>query len=164
MDLVSYKKWVLQVDREATREAYAATPSGGSDECGCLYCQNFAAAREHLYPEEFLALLEQLGIDYRKEVEVWEASAPNARIRFCSGWFHFVGKILSTDNRETPRRVTLAQTHTKLLEGQEPIGGNFALGFSNRRDVISDAFEKHSVVQLDFSAEVPWVLEEEHEA
>lgn len=161
MDQVTYKRWTLRVDREATLQAYAATPNGGSDECICLYCKNFAAAREHVYPEEFRTLLEQLGIDYRKEAEVWECSAAKSRIRFYSGLFHFIGAIVSIDEREVPRCITLKQTNMRLAGGKEPIGDSFAVAFSDRRDLIHTAFEGLDLVQLDFDVEVPWVLDEE---
>jgi hypothetical protein len=161
MDVVTYRRWVLQVDREATMRAYVAIPAGGSDQCKCLYCKNFAVAREHVYPEEFRALLEQLGIDHRKEAEVWEASPDNARVRLYSGLFHFVGAIVSVNERNIPPRVTLRQTNTKLLEGREPIGDSFALAFSDRRDLIHASFEGHHLVQLDFDAEVSWVVDEQ---
>jgi hypothetical protein len=161
VDLVTYKKWAFRVDREATLQAYSAVAKGGPDECGCLYCRNFVAARELVYPGEFRALLERLGIDYRKESEVWEVSPDKSRIRFYSGLFHFIGAIASGDRHEPPCRVTLRQTNTTLTDGSEPIGDSFAFVFSNRRDLVRAPFKGHNLVQMDFFVEVPWVLDEE---
>lgn len=160
MDVVNCRRWVLQVDREATLQAYAATAAAGSDECKCAYCRNFAAAREQVYPAEFLALLTRLGIDYRKDAEVWEVSPDNSRMRFYSGLFHFIGSIVSSDERGQPRKVALEHTGTTLAGGEELIGGSFAFTFADRADLVHPSFEGYHVVQLEFAAEVPWVLDE----
>lgn len=160
MELVTFKRWQLLVDRKATQEAYATIPNGGSDGCKCLYCRNFAATRDSIYPAEFRALLNQLGIDYLKEVEVWEAGVNNARKRLYSGWFHFVGKIVSVNKRKASRQKTHSLTPV-FTEEFDPIGDTFALSFSKRRDMSCPAFEEQSIVQLTFIVEVPWFLDEQ---
>lgn len=60
---------LVECDAEATRAAYAKVV-GGIDSCRCEYCVNYRLAREQIYPPEFRDLLEELGIDYRKEVEL----------------------------------------------------------------------------------------------
>src|ERR1700730_9362543 len=82
--------WRVEVDREATIQAHAAMPSGGADECNCSWCENFAAQRPVPYPPEFLSLLDQLGIDCNKEIEVYELGPSDNGVMY-AGWFHFVG-------------------------------------------------------------------------
>ena len=59
----------IRYDREGTAAIYATIQRGDAEECGCPECQNFARQRSSAYPETFLALLEQLGIDPQKEGE-----------------------------------------------------------------------------------------------
>jgi len=47
------------------------TAFGGSDICGCNYCKNFSDNKDNIYPDEIKLLFEDLGIDYKKECEVW---------------------------------------------------------------------------------------------
>jgi hypothetical protein len=42
---------------------------GEAERCGCSSCLNFAAQRTTVYPQDFLVLLNQLGIDPEKEGE-----------------------------------------------------------------------------------------------
>jgi len=160
VDVVKYKKWVLQVDREATLKAYAATPAGGADTCECLYCKNFVAAREDASPMEFRALLEKLGIDYRKDAEVYELSPDGSRVRSYSGWFHFVGSIVSVDGHEVQRPTKPPQIGVDLWVPREQINDTFGITFCLKSDLSHAAFEGHDLVQVEFDTEVPWVLDE----
>ena len=80
----SLGQWRYAVDRAATQAAYAVAPLY---DCQCIWCRNFALAQTSVFPPEFLALLNQLGIDPLKLAEVYEAGG-----RYC-GWHHYVGEI-----------------------------------------------------------------------
>jgi hypothetical protein len=62
----------IRFDREATASVYTTVDRGGAEECGCVFCKNFAAQRTLVYPDSFSAVLHQLGIDPDKEGEVYE--------------------------------------------------------------------------------------------
>jgi hypothetical protein len=91
--VASFTDWKYSVDRQATVAAYQLAERGGCDTCDCIYCRNFRLARKHVFPPEFLTLLEQLGIDPWKEGEAYH----NARLapgrHHYGGWFHFVGSL-----------------------------------------------------------------------
>jgi hypothetical protein len=53
----------IRYDRDRTAAAYRSLERGFAEKCGCLFCKNFAAQRNLVYPDSFRALLEQLGID-----------------------------------------------------------------------------------------------------
>src|SRR5439155_12691350 len=53
---------LVHFDREATIAAYSALSEGWADRCTCLGCRNFARQRESIYPTEFRALLDTLGL------------------------------------------------------------------------------------------------------
>lgn len=67
---------LIRYDREATANAYSAFPGGGADRCSCAHCRNFAAQRTSIYPPDFRALLDQLGVDPNKEGEVYDMVGP----------------------------------------------------------------------------------------
>ena len=84
----------IRHDRDRTQLVYSGIEKGDADECGCIYCRNFAAQRESAYPESFKRLLDQLGIDPAKEGEVYEAGpAEGGRFTY-GGWFYFVGEMI----------------------------------------------------------------------
>jgi hypothetical protein len=62
----------VRYDREATAAIYGTLEHGDADECGCIYCKNFAVQRDLVYPASFKSVLEQLGIDFNKEGEIFE--------------------------------------------------------------------------------------------
>jgi hypothetical protein len=69
MDRIQSGDQIIRFDREQTRNAYSAMKDGEAERCGCSSCLNFAAQRTTVYPQDFLVLLNQLGIDPEKEGE-----------------------------------------------------------------------------------------------
>ena len=148
----------------ATRRAHLAMPLGAPEQCCCIDCRNFAAARHLAYPPEALALFSELGIRHDRESEVGAAiSLPSGRLLY-SGWFHFVGRVTGGPQ---PRRLvghipagnglTGGIVHT--LEHRR-LTDTFALGLIEKGDLLPLSFGDQSVVQLEFTTEVPWVLSE----
>ncbi|HLY98969.1 MAG TPA: hypothetical protein VKT33_07880 [Candidatus Angelobacter sp.] len=58
------------------------------------------AQRETVYPEDFRRLLDQIGIDFRKEGEVYECVADGS-FRIYGGWFYFAGQLVEPGQRLT---------------------------------------------------------------
>jgi hypothetical protein len=86
-------------DREATIDLYRQTITApGADGCGCIYCKNFAAQRQNVFPAEFLRLLGELGVDPMKEWEAFEhsfdAKNPHKLVLY-GGWFLFAGALVT---------------------------------------------------------------------
>ena len=95
MELLEYDGWILRYDREATKRAYEEIETGDPENCGCDPCLNFAASRDRIYPEEFRWLLDKLGIDPKKEVEVYHLAMIERGIHKYGGWFHFIDASLT---------------------------------------------------------------------
>jgi len=133
---------LIRYDREATAAAYSNLLSGDADRCKCVYCRNFAAQRATVYPQAFRALLAQVGIDPKKEGEVYDAGgADERRMRPTGGWFYFVGELIEKGER--------------LVQA-----GDFQYWFQPSFPKPPASFGKR-VAAIEFSAEVPWVLEED---
>ena len=82
----------IRYDRDATAEIYGKMEGGFAEECGCIFCKNFAAQRKLIYPASFRALLELLGVDLSKEGEAFECGPDDGRrsslwgmVLFCWG-------------------------------------------------------------------------------
>ncbi|MHC4185506.1 MAG: hypothetical protein ACYSR4_06190 [Planctomycetota bacterium] len=144
METVQIGPWIVKYDAEATRRRHAHIETGGPERCGCEPCLNFTAARENVYPDKVRKIFAQLGIDYTKEAEV----AYTCRIRpgwhSYLGWLHFVGKV----------EEVLEET-----VGSIPVNERFSWSFRNERHLAHEVFSGQPLVQIDFTAEVPWVLE-----
>lgn len=92
---------LIRYDRTRTQRVYSSLEKGDADECGCIYCQNFAAQRDSVYPESFKHLLDQLGIDPAKEGEVYEVGPTDGGKRSYGGWFYFTGEMIATGEKNT---------------------------------------------------------------
>jgi hypothetical protein len=147
MEQMVFGRWRLCYDREATRQAYNAISIGGPERCGCCYCRNFAAARDQVYPAEVRALFENLGIDFSKEAETYPSGRLKPGLHPYGGWFHCVGRI-EAEGQEVGKFD---------FEGGP---GPFKLYFSERLGLVPECFQGLRLVQLEFEAHVPWVLEE----
>lgn len=139
-----FGQWIYTADRDATFRAYSQVERGGVDRCDCAWCRNFRKVRAQVFPSEFLALPEMLGIDPNKDAEVYH----NARLapgrHNYGGWYHFVG--------------TLDET------GDFP-GVYFGAGFTawmwQAAAPRLRSLEGLPVVELAFICEtVPWLLDE----
>jgi len=133
------------VDRDATIRAYAQAERGGADRCTCNGCRNFRLARMRVFPPEFLELLDRLGIDPRKDGEVYR----NARLapgrHNYGGWFHFIGTLDAPDSDS----------------GLVKFGDDFSAYICRATAPRLPSLNQHPVVQLEFNADaVPWLLDE----
>jgi hypothetical protein len=150
MDVIRVSNWVIEVDPVETNRAQAARSTGSPESCGCLPCRNFVAARPTVYSAEFADLLARLGVPLDRESEIWHGCEVAAGRHSYGGWFHFVGQI--SDGPDCLREdgsIELAE----LPDG-------ISIGFTRRLGQVPETFPVTNIVQLEFSAEVPWVLKE----
>lgn len=152
MESIRFARWELICDPESTRKAHAALSIGGPEECGCEPCLNFAAARSEIYGPDVLALLEKLGISPNREVEIYHMARLESGRHLYGGWFHFVGSISSGADAAKQVAENVWQPD---LEGTSEY---FSLGFSSRLALVREPFAGLPLVQLEFTAKVPWVL------
>ena len=151
MDRIEIAGWLLECDPDATRRALTEVPAGAPEACGCLHCRNFAAARDDVYGPDLRILLTQLGVPADREAEVYDCGpAERFGYRRAGGWFHFVGRIVRDpliDEAPPARPFVL-------------LGPELQVYFVAGGALVPDALAGHSVVQLEFETEVPWVLAE----
>jgi hypothetical protein len=135
--------WKIEYNREATASAYAIMPQNGPESCGCGPCRNWAATREQLFSNEFRELLDQFGVRFDCEREVYHNCKLESGLHSYGGWYHLVGRVLYGE-RECSQRVAF---------------GAFSVFFHSSPVELPEAFADQPVVQLDFDVEVPWLSE-----
>lgn len=149
MKNMRYKSWGIEYDEMLTCQIYKKLISG-PEKCDCDNCKNFLLARENLYPESLKEILNQLGIDYKKEAELCYFNRVKPGWHLYKGWFHFVGK-LQNPPRDNDLRIF------ELVPDFE----DFAWSFFDKRDLVSEEFGNNPVVQLEWIGIVPWVINKE---
>jgi hypothetical protein len=149
--VVQFYRWSLRVRPEVTR-AMLADDFFGAERCSCDGCRNFVAARELVYPAEFRERLALLGIDRRRETEVYGFPPVDGLAEY-GGWFNFAGTIESGDDA---LRTGEGGSYTFELEA---INDRFGIAVTTHTAIIRPEAWGHPVLQLEFRARVPWVIE-----
>ncbi len=142
MTEIIFHDWILECDVDAARETYQKVSQGSVETCGCIYCKNFLALRDELFQGELLELLNNLGVDYRKDVEIYHQAKLEKGKHLYAGWFHSIGKVKQNGN------VVILKNELKVY-------------FIENNDLMFDEFEGKDLIQIEFENVVlPWVLEE----
>jgi hypothetical protein len=142
MTEITYRDWKFECDVKATRRAYETISAGGVETCECSECKNFLAQRDSVFPAEIMTLFDSLAVNYKRDAEIYHIARQHLGFHRYGGWFHFVGNIL-----------------------KEPIGpahlDHFTVDFVPDRSLAAKAFEDYPLVQIEITAEIPWVLTKE---
>ena len=149
---IEYGRWVIGSDPDATRIAYAELTRGSPEECGCDPCLNFAAQRNKIYSPRALALFEFLAIQPDREAEIYHMARLESGKHLYGGWFHFVGSIIS--GADAAKQISENVWRPDLDIESE----NFSLGFTSRIELIPKSLKGLQLVQLEFTARIPWIL------
>jgi hypothetical protein len=141
----SFGQWQYINDRDATVAAYSRATGGYTSECDCTFCRNFILVRASVFPPQFIALLDKLGIDPSKDAEVYHEGAVAPQSHYYGGWYHFVGSLETTGD------------FAPVSYGDQ-LSAYMCRARAPRLPALADM----AVVQLEFRAEgVPWKLDEE---
>jgi hypothetical protein len=150
-DRIRFARWTLSAESERTRKAYSCV-RGAPERCGCNICKNFIAARDRAYPSDLRQLLDQLGIDYRCEAELWHSHRTAPGHHQYAGAFHFVGTI------EDGSEAAALQDNGLYIMELVSMSAAFEIGFSTRITKAQQPFNGQRLVQVDFSVDAPWLL------
>ena len=142
--------WSIKYDAALTKKAFDEIKRGDPERCGCTHCLNFIRIRKLVYPTEFLKLLKELAIDYTKETEVNHLCQIKEGWHLYSGWFHFVGELISKPLDENGKIISYKYQ-----------GEDFSWFMSTQKLFAPKAFENQPLVQIDFETKAPWVLDTE---
>ena len=151
---LQFKDWEFRFDKQLTQQTYENVVGSGADTCFCNDCKNYVALRDSVFPDEVHKLFDDLGVDYRKEVEIttWEV-LPNG-LHHIGGWFHFKGQMLAGKNY----RVPLPDEKSFSIVLTE-INANFKIGFGEGSD-LTFFEDKNELIQIEFETKIPWVIDD----
>jgi hypothetical protein len=148
LSTLRYRDWVFEVDKELTELTYEKILKSGADACSCIDCHNYTKYRENIFPYEIKQLLGELGINYRKEVEIYTIDENQDRL--VCGWFHFKGRIVSgKDCNVSINKNSSNITLTRITD-------NFSIGFT-KDNALSYFEDKEELVQIEFAANISWI-------
>ncbi len=151
--LVKYRNWELYSDRDITEQTYNEFKYSGAESCGCHYCKNFIVQRETAFPNEIKELLTNLGIDYKKEIDVSEFARLENGLHYYNGWFQYKGNFNGKDCSVPLQGGGYSTDLTKITD-------KFSIGF--RSDNSLTPFKSNEgLVQIEFECLLPWVLGDE---
>lgn len=149
---LEYRDWRFAIDRQLTKDTYDKIIESGADSCKCNDCKNYVAYRDKVFPDEVRTLFDDLGIDYKKEVEVVSYEIlPNGQ-HYIGGWFHFKGQVLAGKDYRIP--LPSGGYTIDLTE----ISDNFSIGFAEG-SALTFFSDKNGLVQVEFMTSIPWVID-----
>jgi len=149
---VKYKDWEFEVDKELTEETYKKVSGSGADTCTCNDCKNYVAFRDKVFPDEIMELFSDLGVDFRKEVEITSYEVLSNGLHHIGGWFHFKGRVVTGKDYRVPLP---GDGHTFDLT---KINDNFSIGFAEGND-LTYFKDKTGLVQIEFDTNIPWTID-----
>ena len=150
--IIEFHGWRFQSDPDRTRTAYSESTSRGALDCSCSYCRNWIAQRDKEYPTELRNFFELVGIDPHKEAEVWEAGPIEGGYFHNGGWWHFIADV----EVEGESNIRLnAESFGRAREWE-------LLFLPNQKSLKLKTLPESPIVQVEFSVQLPWVLQEPH--
>jgi hypothetical protein len=145
MPELSFYGWVVEFDADMNRHFDRKAAGFGSESCDCVPCRNFLAQWNDVYPPDVVDFLNTIGSP-PFEVEVLHFGPEGDKQgdkHLYQAWIPFIGTLRRGDRRAPwpPRLVS-------------DVGfGPFQLNVP--------ALVGPSVMQLEYSVGLPWVLEDE---
>lgn len=149
---VKYREWEFEVDTQLTKSTYDKVIGSGADGCECNDCKNYISYRENVFPTEVQNLFLELGIDYRKEVEISSFETLPNGLHHIGGWFHFKGRVLNGKDY----RISLPSGGYTI--DMTPITDIFSIGFAEDGNLTFFS-DKNGLVQVEFMTFIPWVID-----
>lgn len=149
MDRVDLAEWTVFYDRKATRAFYKEHQLI-TDDCDCAYCRNYSEALGEL-PKKLLDLLDRLGIDPRKEAEVYECMKHDDGRHLYGTSYHFVGTLILDEAYQD----SLDDGYRR--DGQYILFEDYSIRFNDDVVLVPDGFPS-PVLQLEFQVTIPWKL------
>jgi hypothetical protein len=141
MELLELPGWSIEYDRLTTIASYKLASANRPEQCDCDPCHNWVATRDRLFPKGFLDLLNQLGISFDCEAEVYHNCGLESGLHSYGAWYHFIGRVIYGEHECSPLIVL----------------GPFSVYFHSKPALVPGSFAGQPVVQLEVVAEVPWL-------
>lgn len=154
--IFTFGNYTLDIDVVKTRRIYRELPTVGQ-ECGCDGCLNFEKAVDGL-PEQVRSFFDALGVDLKKIAECYVNYQAVDGGLFYGGFCHICGTLV----RGESAWVKTSETHSFYNPDLSyHLNDHFCVSFQKECYLIDQKFEA-PILQLEFQAEIPWVLDKEN--
>jgi len=151
MKQINVGPWVIDIDVKRTEEFYKKYHLL-TEGCNCEFCANYVLACGTFH-EDIKNLFCMLGIDPRKEGEVYECMENQDGTHLYGGFYHLVGRIIDGPKLWVPKEEVGSEVSSPNFEMHNGI----EIGFNDEVALVPDDFPK-PVIQFEFQMNVPWLL------
>jgi hypothetical protein len=145
-------RWNVEVDESRTKDFYSNYHEISRD-CSCQGCRNYVSSCTQ-YSEEVKQFFQWFGIDATKEAEVYVCAKNDDGTILYGGFYHVVGTLISGEDywHQDGKENSYAEPYK--------LNDNFSYGFTKGNALVPEGFPE-PILQLEFMASLPWILEEE---
>jgi hypothetical protein len=150
MEQIKVGSWLIEIDVIKTKEFFQKYHLITED-CGCDYCSNYVLTCDS-FPKDIMNTFNILGIDPRKEGEIYECIDNEDGIHLYGGFYHIVGRIIDGPDLWKPSEETEEFSSPHHIDHN-----HIEIGFSKKLTLVPDNFPK-PVIQFEFEMNVPWLL------
>lgn len=152
--IFNFDKYILEVDVETTKKAYANLPLI-TENCNCQGCENYFFAIKSL-PDRVAEFFVSFGIDIERSPEIFGFYHIDDLMYHYGGFYHIAGEII--DQKED----LYNQVNEKLWKQNSNmvinITNDFSVWFTNDCSLVPEGFPSPHF-QLTISTKLPWLLE-----
>lgn len=154
--IIEFGQYKVDVDIQKTKEFYkkAELVSKG---CSCDGCLNFEKA-VGVFPQSVTMFFTNLGIDLRKVCECYVNCTNKDGTLLYGGFYHVCGTLLN--GKSAWKKIN---DRTSYWEENATFAVSLDFHISFQEDIaLLEADFPLPVIQLEFSANIPWVLNKEN--
>lgn len=146
--------YILEIDVEKTKSFYADAPKITAG-CNCQGCRNYEQWAASLSGEP-KSTLARMGVQMEKSPEIYVNCPNEDGTLFYGGFYHLCGRIIRDPGLWIPvSEKTVAMNEDAMTD----LGCGFLAGFSDRIGLLEANFPT-PVIQMELSANIPWILPE----
>lgn len=154
--IFEFGQYIIDIDTEKTKLFYN-TYRNITEGCSCPGCRNYVAAVATL-PPEVVGVFTNLGVDMKKVCEVYVCCTSIDKTLLYGGFYHICGNMLSGKSVWVSTAPSMShQEESRVFR----ITNDFCISFQNECHCLESNFPQ-PVLQMEISANIPWVLVEEN--
>lgn len=150
--IFEFGQYKVDIDLEKTKHFYEGAELI-HENCSCDGCLNFEKAVSML-PQSVRDFFAGLGVDMQKACECYVNGPKDEKTLLYGGFYHLCGKILAGEHAWKDAGNG-SRWNEKAAYFITP---NFQVSFSTDVALLEAGFPQ-PVIQLEFLADIPWVLE-----
>ncbi len=154
--IFTFGDYVVDVDVEKTKQIYSTLPLL-TQGCNCDGCLNFEAAINFL-PECIRTFFDNLGIDPQKITECCVNCKNEDKNLSYWGFCHLCGSLIQGKNAWVKTSKNHSYYNRDLTY---QVNDNWFVSFQKECSLVEKEF-KGPVLQMEFEATIPWVLDREN--